>query len=287
MYGSVSNLHATHILGNIQGGTTGATETVTIQSASGTASISITDDESLNSIIQKIKDTGKYDAGISGGKFWIQSLTDSTEKVVVSDSNFARIVGLNGDSETLGTGTLTVGSLGTMSYTGAAIAGLQGSTNLTIDAGLTGNGDGSFRVTLSDKNTNTITVATKTFDVSITENMTVDEIMTAIKTASINAGVTDLDIYFDDSTHQVKLSISANQAEQITFTGSDAKGSELVKRLGLATSNTTTTKNGTNKTGRYFKRNSQISSIHSFLMILNCNKRAKTIKPNIGAGNIK
>ena len=47
------------------------------------------------------------------------------------------------------------------------------------------------------------------------------------------------------------------------------------------------TKNGTNKTGRYFNKNSQISCIHSFLIMLNCNNNANKIKPNMGAGNIK
>lgn len=288
IYGSVDNLHDSHILGNIQGGVTGTTETVSIQSGSGTVNITIADDESLSSIIQKIKDTGKYDAGIAGGKFWIQSLTDSSDKVVLSDSNFARIVGLNGDFETLGTGTLTVGSMGTMSYTGAEIAGLQGSSNLTIDTALTGTGDGSFRVTLSDKTANTINITTKTFDVSVTSGMTVDDIMTAIKTSAVNAGVTGLDIYFDDSTHQVKLSISANQAEQITFTGLDGKGTELVNRLGLATSNATTTKNGVNtkETDGVSRITGSIVGLHGSHIMANLTSETFTISGPNGSVNI-
>lgn len=288
IYGTVDNLHDSHILGNIQGGVTGATETVVIQSGAGTVNISIGDDESLNSIIQKIKNTGKYDAGIVDGKFWIQSLTDSPDKVVISDSNFARIVGLNGDYETLGNGTLTVGTLGTMTYTGAAVAGLQGSTNLTIDTSLTGTGDGSFRVTLSDKTANTINIATKTFDVAINSNMTVDEIMTAIKTASVNAGVTGLDIYFDDSTHQVKLSISANQAEQITFTGLDGRGTELVNRLGLATANVTTTKTGVNtkESDGVSRITGSITNLHGTHILANLTSETFTISGPNGSVNI-
>ncbi len=288
IYGSVDNLHDTHILGNIQGGVTGATETVVLQSGSGSVNITISDDESLNSIIQKIKNTGKYDAGIDGGKFWIQSLADSSEKVVISDSNFARIVGLNGDYETLGNGNLTVGTLGTMSYTGAAIAGLQGSTNLTIDSSLTGVGDGSIRVTLSDKTSNTINVATKTFDVAISADMSVDDIMTAIKTASVNAGVTGLDIYFDDSTHQVKLSISANQAEQITFTGLDSKGTELVNRLGLATANATTTKTGVNtkESDGVSRITGSIANLHGSHILANLSSETFTISGPNGSVNI-
>lgn len=239
IWGSVDNLHTDHILGNIQGGVTGATETVTINSGAGSVNISITDDESLSSIITKIKNTGKYDAGITDGKFWIKSLTDSSELVTVSDSNFARIVGLSGGSELLGTGTLTLGSYGTMSYTGAAVSGLLGSSNLTIDASLAGAGDGKIKVTLADKTENTISITSKSFEVDISANMTVDEIMTAIKSASVNAGVTSLDIYFDSSTHQVKLSLAGNEAEKITFTGVNTKGTELVKRLGLATADAT------------------------------------------------
>ena len=152
IWGTVDNLHADHILGNIQGGVNGAVESVTISSGSGSVNIAISDDESLDSIIQKIKDTGAYDAGITNGKFWIKSTTDSDQVISVSDSNFARIVGLAGDTELLGNGSLTIGSFGTMNYNGASVAGLTGSSNITIDSSLAGAGDGSFRVTLSDKN---------------------------------------------------------------------------------------------------------------------------------------
>ena len=288
IWGTVDNLHADHILGNIQGGVNGAVESVTISSGSGSVNIAISDDESLNSIIQKIKDTGAYDAGITNGKFWIKSTTDSDQVISVSDSNFARIVGLVGDTELLGNGSLTIGSFGTMNYTGASIAGLQGSSNITIDSSLAGAGDGSFRITLSDKNTDTVNVASKSFDVSITKDMTVDDIMTAIRTAAVNAGVTGFNISFDSSSHQVKISVSGNQAEQITFTGLDAKGTELVNRLGLGTSDVTTTKNGVNtkETDGETRLTGSVKNLHGTHILGNLKSETFTISGANGNVNI-
>ena len=262
--GSTENLHSSHILGNIQGGLNAAEETVTISGGGASVNITVSDDESLDSIIQKIKDTGEYDAGIEDGRFWIKSLTDSSTAVTVSESNFARILGLSGETEELGEGTLTLGSYGTMEYTSAAVGGLLGSSNLTIDDSIAGTGDGSFRVTLSDKTNNTINVGTTSFDVSIDRNMTVNDIVNAIKTAAVNAGVEGFNISFDNSTHQFKISIAGNKAEQITFTGLDARGTELVKRLGLATADETTTHMGTftEESHGYLKFTGSVSGLH-------------------------
>lgn len=262
--GSVDNLHESHVLGNMQGGVNGRTETVTIGSGAGAVDITVSDDESLSSVINKIKATGKYNAGIKDGKFWIQSLTDSDDIVTLSDSNFSRIVGLNGGSELLGNGTLSTGSYGTMSYSGGVIEGLLGSSNLTIDSGLAGVGDGSFRITLGDKTSNSMNIANKSFDVSITKDMTVDDIMTAIRTAAVNAGVENFNISFDNSTHQVKISVSGNQAEQITFMGLDTRGAELVRRLGLSTNNNSTNNTATHtaESAGQIRLTGSISGLH-------------------------
>lgn len=286
--GSVGNLHTSHILGNIQGGVNGATETITINSASGSVNITVSDDESLDSVINKIKQTGQYDAGITDGKFWIKSTADSEKNVTVSDSNFARILGLNGDSETLGTGTLNTGSYGTMNYTGASVAGLNGSSNLTIDDSITGTGDGSIRITLGDKNSNTINITSKSFDVAITKDMTVDQIMTAIKTSAVNAGVENFNISFDSSTSQVKISVSGNQAEQITFSGINDKGTELIKRLGLATSNSTTTltPNHTAETSGTARLTGSVSNLHGEHILGNLKSETFTISGADGSVNV-
>lgn len=286
--GSVSNLHTSHILGNIQGGLNSASETVTISSGSGTINITVKDDESLESIINKIKQSGQYEAGITDGKFWIKSTSDSEKAVTVSDSNFARILGLNGDSETLGTGTLSIGAYGTMNYTGAVVSGLKGSSNLTIDDSLTGTGDGNIRITLGDKTANTINITSKSFDVAITKDMTVDQIMTAIKTAAVNAGVQNFNIAFDSSTSQVKISVSGNQAEQITFSGLDNKGTELIKRLGLATSNNTTTLNPvhTAETDGTTRLTGSISNLHGEHILGNLKSETFTITGADGSVNV-
>ena len=286
IWGSVDNLHEDHILGNILGGNNTASESVTISSGAGSVNITINDDESLSSIIQKIKNTGKYDAGIENGKFWIKSLADSDERITVSDSNFARIVGLNGDTELLGNGELTLGSFGTMNYEGGVISGLQGSSNITIDSSLSGTGDGTIRVTLSDKNTDTVNVSSKSFEVNIGKDMTVDEIMSAIKTAAVNSGVQGLNIYFDNSTHQVKVSIAGNEAEQITFSGLDDKGKELINRLGLGTANSTTVKNGTNikESDGETRLTGAIEGLHGSHVLGNLKTETFTI--NGGAGSV-
>ena len=277
--GSTDNLHATHVLGNIQGGLNTAQETVTISGGGASVNITVTDDESLDSIIQKIKDTGEYDAGIEDGRFWIKSLTDSSVAVTVSESNFARILGLSGESEELGEGTLTLGSFGTMEYTSAAIDGLLGSSDLTIDDSIAGDGDGSFRITLSDKTNNTINVAAKSFDVEVGRNMTVNDIVNAIKTSALNAGIEGFNITFDNSTHQFKISIAGNKAEQITFSGLDARGRELVKRLGLSTASETTTHMGTftEESHGYLKLTGSVDGLHGEHVLGGLNSSTFTI----------
>ena len=286
--GTTGNLHTSHILGNIQGGINGATETVTLNSGSGTADITVSDDESLESIIQKIKDTGKYDAGIENGRFWIKSLADSDVSLTVSDSNFARILGLSGDTEDLGKGTLSLGSYGTMEYQGASVSGLLGSSNITIDSSIAGSGDGSFRVTLSDKISNTINTGTTSFDVSIDRNMTVDDIVNQISTSALNAGIQGLNVSFDNSTNRFKISIAGNKAEQITFTGLDARGTELLKRLGLAQTDETTTHTGTftEESHGYLQLTGSVEGLHGEHILGGLTSSAFTISDGVSSATI-
>ena len=234
--------------------------------------------------------TAKLQAKLdSSGRIVITSDVYNTTAQAISIKNdtgsFAKLTGLNSASIT-NSGTQVKGDEGVYTYTGASIAGMTGSTDLTFV------GPGQFTVTIDDgsrSDTNsTVNLKQIQFAVNVLENDSVQDVLNKIVSQAKSQiaskyGVSASSIYMEASVvnNKIVIKMDGKYGENITFTNDT---SNFVQRTGLSTVSKTYNENNTQikETSGYDRITGSVDTITKDLIMGNLTSGSFTISGGNG-----
>ena len=235
--------------------------------------------------------TAQLQASLVNGKIVITSdvynTTDQAITVKNDTGSFTKLTGLASTGTTItNNGTLNKGDEGVYTYTGAAIAGMKGDTDLTFV------GSGKFTVTIDDgsrTDTNsTVNLKEIKFDVNVLENDSVQNVLDKIVSqakAQIASkyGVSASSIYMEASVvnNKIVIKMDGKYGENITFTNDT---SDFVQRTGLSTVSKTYAEHKTivKESSGYDRITGSVDSITKGLVMGNLTSESFTISGGNG-----